>query len=83
MKCRRTPNGKTMFDLRNQYRRVMVIRISRDVRELKKLIADGIITTQEQYDELRRKQKEKDDKFFQWYMDYIYSVGGRQLEHIC
>ena len=49
MKRKTTANGKTIFDIRNQYRRIRNQILYRGVMRRKSMIECGKITTREQY----------------------------------
>lgn len=62
MKSKTTTNGKSIFDIRDQYRRICNEVIRREYARRKAKIASGEITTKEQYEADRNKE----DKFLDW-----------------
>jgi hypothetical protein len=58
------PNGKSIFDIRDQYRRLVIMIISKQVAETKRLIAEGAITNEEQYKAHRKEQNQVLDKLY-------------------
>lgn len=74
MKLRRTPNGKTCFDIRNQFQRVNNALLVRYCEILKRMVDNGEITTREQYREVRREQDERLGRLFDYAYAYANSV---------
>lgn len=74
MKPRRTPNGKTCFDIRKQYQRVSYDLLIRYCKILRKMVDDGIVTTNEQYRNVRRKHDEQLMRFHDYAYKYANSV---------
>lgn len=76
MKSKRTPNGKTCFDIRNQFHRVNDALIIRYRKILQKKIDDGEITTSEQYLEIAEKHVENLRRLFDYAYSYANSVSN-------
>lgn len=74
MELRKTKNGKTCFDIRDQFQRVSYWLVIRHCMETKRLIADGVITTQEQYEKHRAEQRAKEMALFDYAYKYANSV---------
>lgn len=74
MELRRTRNGKTCFDIRDQFQRVDYWLVIRHCKETKRMIAEGLITTQEQYEAHRAEQRAKEMALFDYAYKYANSV---------
>lgn len=48
VKAKRQANGKCIYDIRDQYRRLVIDLIDRQAKIRKRLIDEGIVTTKEQ-----------------------------------
>lgn len=72
MELRKTKNGKTCFDIRKQYQRVSWLLLKRQIKEEKRLIESGEITTKEQYRAHRAQQDEQQRRLY----DYAYKLAN-------
>lgn len=74
MEVKRTPNSKTCFDIRDQYQRVSGDLLTRYCKMLGDMVDKGIITTREQYREVRREQDERLNRLHDYAYKYANSV---------
>jgi hypothetical protein len=64
VKALRQPNGKCIYDIREQYNRIQLNMIAKQVKETNRLIAEGKITNEEQYNAHRAEQNAETDKLY-------------------
>jgi hypothetical protein len=64
VKALRQPNGKCIYDIREQYNRIQLNMIAKQVKETNRLIAEGKITNEEQYKAHRAKQDAEMGKLY-------------------
>lgn len=74
MKCKTTANGKTIFDIRNQYRRIRDYILYRGVMRRKAMVERKEITTMAQWNADIDKENEKLNRLYDIAHDMVFEL---------